>query len=314
MTQTASKSDRAILSLLAAAKEGPPAEPEAAEAADYDWNAPCSFTLAQLKKLEQFVARARTKIAGMLSAQLHEEVQLQPDRPSQHYAARLSLLEDHADSYYVPITREGGEQCGLVVIHGELARGWVAKVLGSAESIAGQERELSSLESTLMQDIVAAAVEALSTEFQTIGGRTLQCGRQVYAKAALPDAKGEDEYCVLAFRAGEGNDQAAISFVLASNVLAEAIGVGAGNQSDRKPPEEARKDLLVCIEQASVTATARLPTFNLMLREVISLEAGDVLVTDTRTDWPVELLVGCKTVLSGYPVSCDGRYALQIAT
>lgn len=313
MTQTASKSDRAILSLLMAAKKGPPAEVEPNEATDYDWNVPCSFTPAQLEKLQRFAERAGAEIAKMLGAQLHEEVELLPEKLSEHYAARLGLLEDHADSYHVPIAGEGGEQCGLVVIPGELARGWVAKALGSTESTAGQERELSSLESALMQDTVAMVVEAFSAELQAIGGRVLQCGRQGPDKAALPDAKDEREYCVLAFRAGQGSDQPAISFVLASDVLAEAIDAAATRQSADRPSEDSRKDMLASIKAASVTATVGLSMIGLTLREFMSLEEGDLLITDSRIDRPLELLVDGEAVLSGHPVSCDGQYALRIA-
>lgn len=314
MTQTASKSDQAILNLLTAAKKGPPAEVEPIEATDYDWNAPSSFTLAQIEKLQRFAARGATEIARMLGDQLHEEVKLLPEKLTQHYAARLGILEDRAESYNVPLAGEGGEQFGLVVIPGELARGWVAKALGSTDSAADQERELSSLESALMQDTVATVVAALSAEFQAIGGRALQCGGQGPDKAALPEARDEREYCVLAFRASEESDQPAISFVLASDVLAEAINGAAASKSAGRPPEESRKDLLASIEAASVTATVALSTTGLTLREFMSLEEGDMLVTDSRVDRPLELLVNGEAVLSGHPVSCDGQYALQIAT
>jgi len=313
MTQTASKSDRTILGLLTAAKNSAPAKADPTEATDYDWNAPCSFITAQLEKLQQFAAKAATEIAKVLSDQLHEEVPLQPDQLSQHYVGRLFLLQDQTDNYCFPIGPEGGRQCGLVVIPGQLIRGWVAKALGSTESQGAQERELSSLESALMQDTVATAVQAFSVEFQRIGGHTLDCGHERPVEAALPDARDEDEYCVLAFQVGEENDHAAISFVLASDVLAKAVDAKAAGQSAEKPPGQCRKDLLASVQEASVTAAVWLPATGLSLREVTSLEEGDVLIMDTKTDQPLELLVNGKAILSGHPVSCEGQYALQIA-
>jgi len=314
MTQTTSKSDRAILSLLTAAKNGPPVESEPIESTDYDWNVPSSFTPSQLHKLEQFAEQAATEIAGKLGAQLHEETQLWTVPPSQHYAGRLALLKSPDDSYHFPVTREHGEQCGLVVIPDELARRWVGKALGGSETTGDKEREFSPLESALMRDVVVAVVEALSSEYLAVTGSALQCGRQVSAEDVLPEARGEAEYCVLAFRVGEEKNQAAVSFVLASDVLAEIVNTGIAAQSGDKPSEDSQENMLACIGQASVTATVSLVTINLSMRQVMNLEVGDVLIAANRVGEPLELCVGGKVVLSGHPVSCDGKYALQITT
>ena len=314
MTQTTSKSDQAILRLLTAAKNGQPIEPEPIESTDYNWNAPCSFTPAQLDKLERFAARAGTEITGKLSAQLHEETQLWTGVPSQHYAGRLALLEGGTDSFCFPVTREDGEQCGLVVIPGELARGWVGKALGGAETASDNAREFSTLESALMRDVVVAVVEALSDEYRSVSGGTLQCGRQISAGEALPEVRNEDEYCVLAFRLGEETDQTAVSFILASEVLVGVASTGIIAQPGDKPPGDSRGNLLACINQAPVTATVSLMTLNVSLREALNMEVGDVLISDKRVGESLDVLVGGAVVISGHPVSCDGHYALQITT
>jgi len=313
MTQTTSKSDRSIFSLLAAAKNGPTVESEPVEAADYDWNVPCRFTPAQLDKLGQFTARVATEIALKLSVQLHEEMQLTAAPPSQHYAGRLALLESTADRCYFPVTREDGEQCGLVVIPGELARRWVDKALGGSETPGDNEREFSTLESALMRDVVVAVVDALSGEYRAATGSAFKCGRQVSVDEALPDVRNEDEYCVLAFRVGEDQDQT-VSFILASDVMVEAASTGIVAQGGDRSPDDSRENMLACVNQASVTATVSLMTIQLSLRQVMNLEIGDVLIASKRVGEPLELCVSGEVVLSGYPVSCDGQYALQIAT
>jgi|GEM_PF-2583652 len=314
MTQATSKFDRAFLRLQTVAKNGPTVASEPIEAADYDWNAPCSFTSAQLDKIERLSARAAACIAGKLGEQLHEEIQLSTVPLSQHYAGRLALSEGGADSYHFSVMREDREQCGLVVIPGQLARRWVGKALGDSETASDSEREFSPLESALMRDVVVAVVEVLSGEYRAVGGGGLQCGRQVSAEDALPEARDEDEYCMLVFRVGEGDDKAVLSFVLASEVLSEVAGCGITSKPGDKPSEDSRDNLLACIDQASVTAGVSLMTIELSLRQVMNLEVGDVLISDVCVGQPLELLVGGGVVFSGHPVSCDGRYALQIAT
>ncbi|MCK4627299.1 MAG: hypothetical protein KAV00_18445, partial [Phycisphaerae bacterium] len=63
MTSEASKFDRMISNLLAAAKKQPSSAPEEPEAIDYDWDSPSSFTLSELENLETFTAQAGIEIA-----------------------------------------------------------------------------------------------------------------------------------------------------------------------------------------------------------------------------------------------------------
>jgi flagellar motor switch protein FliM len=313
MTQTTSKSDQAILDLLTAAKKGGAVDPDPIETTDYDWDVPSRFLPMQLDRLNRFVVKGAKAIADNLGVQLHEEITISADMISQHYAARLDLLEDAAGKFYFPVIRENGKQCGLVVIPGALARRWVGKALGGSEGAEDSDRELSTLESALMRDVVVTVVEALSGEYRAIAGVGFQCGGQVPLDEAMPDVKGEDEYCALTLRIDQEKDQAVISFVLDSDVLMEVASSGITAQSGDNSAENMRENMLACVQQASVTATVSLMTVTLSMREVMNMEIGDVLMSDLRVGEPLELLVGGTLIFSGYPVSCDGQYALQVA-
>jgi flagellar motor switch protein FliM len=310
MTQAMSKSDSSIFSLLAAAKKGPPVEPDPVEASDYDWDVPCRFTPPQLENLGKFSEGVATAVAEKLSVQFHEETQLFGGGPTQHYAGRLSLLDAATGRFYFPITREDGEQCGLVVIPAELARQWVGKALGAPAATGDGEHEFSTLESALMRDVIVAVVEALSNEYRPLSGVTLQCGMQVPVDNALPEARSEDEYCVMAFRLGQAKDQAGVSFILSSDLLGAVATSGITVQAEN--PGETRANMQACIALAPVTATVSLMTLDLSLREVLNLEVGDVIISDKIVGETLEVLVGGAVVLSGLPVNCDGHYSLQI--
>lgn len=311
MSQVASKSDQAVFNLLAAAKEGvsPDAEPD--EAVDYDWNVPCRFTPPQRENLIRFAGTIANGIAGKLDAQLQQETVVSDFAPSEHYAGRLVLLKGVADSYYYPLELENGDVCGLVVIPGELARAWVGKVLGVAEIAA--DHEFSSLEAELLRDVVVAVVGAFSDEYKAIIGGVVQCGRRVSPDEALPDVRHEDEYCVLAFKIGEENDSPLVSFVLASELLTDAAGVGSSSgQLGENTPADCREKMLACVSLAPVTATVSLMTVQLSLREVMNLEIGDVLISEKRVGESLEALVGGSVVVAGSPVVCEEHYALQV--
>jgi flagellar motor switch protein FliM len=318
MTSSASKFDQMISNLLSAAEKQPVSASEEPETVDYDWDSPSSFTLSELENLETFTAQAGIEIAKALSGQIHEEVELQADKPQQYYAEKLPLLQSETANYCISFSTGGSKICGLIAIPGHKTIEWVAKVLGGSAGDSEQERELSSMEAALLQDILNAVTKAFSNAFSQAGGKTLTPGTEISPKAELPEANPSDEYTLLSFRISPDEKQPAISIVLACDVLAGAAGAGnaagAGKDGqDNESPENIRKKMLATVEQAYVEGYVNLGTANLTIREVMGLEEGDVMLIHKTIDEPAEFIVHGKTVLSGYPSRCEGQYALSIA-
>lgn len=316
MTSAASKFDRMISGLLAAANKQPSSAPEEIETVDYNWDSPSSFTLSELENLETFNAQACIEIAKALSGQIHEEVELQADKPQQYYAEKLPILQSETANYCISLSTDEAGTCGLIAIPGKQTVEWVAKVLGGSAGNSEQERELSSLEAALLQDILDSVTKAFSSVFGQAGGKTLKPGTEVSPKAELPDANPSDEYTLLSFRTGPDEKQPVISIILTCDVLAGAAGGQAGDQKDgqdNKSPENTRKKMLTTVEQAYVEGYVSLGTADLTIREVMGLEEGDVMLIHKKIDDPAEFIVHGKTVLSGYLSRCEGQYALRIA-
>jgi flagellar motor switch/type III secretory pathway protein FliN len=302
------QSDQVIHDLLAAARCSAPAGGELPVPEDYDWDHPCRFPSPQLEKLGEFVARAEARMSEVLGARFGEGATLRADPPSQHYAGRLALPEGETPTYYVSLLRDNVTPCGLVMVSGELAQHWVAKALGGA---ATGQRDLSSLESALLWDVVAALAGAFSEVFQESGGVEVQCARDIATTPQLDEADGVGEYCVFGFRADEQAEQAAISFILTSDMLDATVSDGAG-VAPALSPAEGRENVLASIGEVPVAAEVHLGTIDLTMHDVVTLEVGDVLMTDKTIDEPVEFLVGGKPVLWGFPVRCQGQYAFQV--
>ncbi len=312
MTSATSKSDRMISDFLAAANKQSSSAPEEPEAIDYDWDSPSSFTLSELENLETFTAQAGIEIAKALSGQIHEEVELQAEKPGQYYAGKLSLLQSETANYCVSLSADGTKTCGLIAIPGKQTIEWVAKVLGGSASDSEQERELSSLEAALLQDILDSVTKAFSSVFRQAGGKTLKPGTEVSPKAELPEADPSDEYTLLSFRTSPDEKQPTISIILTCDVLADATGARKAEQ-DNESPENIRKKMLATVEQTHVEGFVSLGTADLTVREVMGLEEGDVMLIHKKIDEPTEFIVHGKAVLSGYLSRCEGQYALRIA-
>ena len=63
-----------------------------------------------------------------------------------------------------------------------------------------------------------------------------------------------------------------------------------------------------------VAAELRLGSARATMREVMALQAGDVMILQTRIDEPVELTVQGRLVMRGHLATCEGKYAVKISS
>lgn len=307
MTQNTTQSDQAILQLLASAGPPPPT-PEETDVTDYDWDSPCVFTSSQIERLQRLAGSAAGEMSAALRARIHEDVELQPGPPIQRYAEQLFSEEDDTKRCYVSLATENSAKCGFMMVPGELANQWVAKVLGGAGT---EEKDLSSLESAILIDIVELLLVAFNRQFQPAGAQALWCGKDVSSSPVLSPDTPTEEYTILPFRTSGDDDHDEMQFMLTSDVLAPAAGAD-NKDTFSKSPGQIRKDIIAGIEQVGIEADAFLGETELTLREIMSLESGDVLLTDTEIGQVVVLTVNGVKVLYGYPIRCSGQYGLQV--
>jgi flagellar motor switch protein FliN/FliY len=67
------------------------------------------------------------------------------------------------------------------------------------------------------------------------------------------------------------------------------------------------------LQTAPVPVTVRLASTTLTFKEIMNLQADDVLLLDRRIDKPLELIVDGRTVYYGWPVKSGDKYAVTIA-
>ena len=307
MTQATTQSAQAILQLLAAAGPPPP-PPEETGVTDYDWNSPCGFTSSQIERLQYLVGSVSGEMSAALRARINDDVELKPGPLTQCYAEQLLSKENDTKKYYVSLASESSAMCGFVMVSAELANQWVAKVLGGASTEA---KDLSSLESTILIDIVESLMVAFNRQFQSAGGLEFRCEKDVSSSPNLPPDASVEEYTILSFRTSEDSDQDEVQLILTSGVLTPVVNAG-GKPTSSKSPEQIQKDIVACIEQVNIKADVILGKGKFTLREIMSLENGDVLLMDTEIGQRTALTVNDVKILYGYPVCCSGRNALQV--
>jgi flagellar motor switch protein FliM len=287
----------------------PPAEP----VSEYDWKSPVRFTAAQLRKLETATGEIAAELGRALSGLLKTSVQLDPRGVLQHYGADVAVGGPGELGFFAPLAGEDKRRCGWIALSPKAAADWVARLLGGAPSPAAGtpgRRDLSPLERSLLVDIVSASTTAFSAVVRKLGSRALRSQDAIAPQPELAAEEQLQEYCRLSFRGDAKGPDIRCDFI----VLSEHLAPLAAPEGKREltPPAELHKHLLGHLGQAVVEAEAKLGAATLMVQDVMSLEVGDVLVTQTRLGEPIVLEVQGQVVLKAVPVLSDGCYALRV--
>ena len=310
MTDGRRTDDLAILQQLQdAAHRRAAAAPAPADAAEYDWTCPHRFTEAQRGRIDAFARQAAERLSEALAALLRTQTAFAPDPVAQRYAS--AVADTDAPVYRVPLHDAAGERCGMAQLPVTQARGWVETLLGGAAATDDEERKLSSLESDLLLDLVSAVVQSLASVSRETGGPDLRRGEAVMADAEPLDTPCGDEFCQLTFKATGDEASDEVTVFLRSELLDPIAGrTGAGGETPG--PEQTRARLLDHLGNAPVEVAARLGAARISVRDLMSLEPGDVIILGTGASEPIAVAVEGQVAMRGAPASYHGHYAVQV--
>jgi len=310
MTTTSTQVDRQVIQrLLAAAGTSGQAGQADVEAVDYDWTVPHCFVPAGLARLNELARKAARGISRVLGGLLRAEQELVPVGVTEHYGHELLAASSETKQYWSELTCDG-RSCGVAGLPARLALSWVTRLLGGEDTGQGGERELTSLESALLSDVVSAIVEAF-TAVAWRGQEGPACGRGISAGEYPLGGDKMRPYCKFAFAPAGSSEEPGMELIVQADLLAAATGAkpARGRESDA----DVRKVLLSHLECMPVVATAWVGGVEIAARDIMDMEVGDVVLIGKTIDEPMELSVRGKVVLLGTAVQCQGKYGLKIA-
>lgn len=315
MNQQQSQLDLEIIQRLsqAARTRKVPAEPQE-DLVEYDWTVPSHFTREQKTSLDEFAAGLSPAISEALSKLLREQIQTGEACVTEQYAGQLRPTEEPSGDFCVELLDSSGRPCGFMALGGAKAFGWVAQLLGGQSLASDSAREMSSLEGAILLDIFSALSEALSQILTAAGGSAVSCGTALSREPCGLAESDAEEYCKITFQDPEAPDQPGTSLVVVSTFLDAVVGgsEGAkGNQSSSA--DDIRTDMLNHLQKVPIVAEAYIGTAFIKVRNMADLQPGDVLLTQSKVDEPINIFVQGKKVFRAYPAVCEGQYALVVA-
>lgn len=278
--------------------------PEPVAATDYDFAHPCGFTRDKLVRLDELGEKLAAQACKALEELLRDKMTMLARPVVQRFGPQAVKSVSELRGYGVALLADG-KACGYLWLTAAVASGWVAKLLGAGQSAGGTDRDLSSLESALLQDIQGSLVAGIAAAVPSFKGLKLDATVLRELPAQEPD--DSREFCEFGMSL-EKDTPPAVALLLHTSSVAALIEPPA----TKRTAEDFRKDLQRHLERVRIRSSVWLGQASLMVRDLIALEPGDVLLLNRLAGEPVQLVVEGTTIASGLPARSDGQYALQV--
>jgi flagellar motor switch protein FliM len=232
---------------------------------------------------------------------------------TQHYAGDLCRRLELDQDYCLTFGPDKGPACGFVSIASPAALAWVTWLLGDSNSARDPSQALSSLEESLLSDLVTAVLETFLAPLRT-SDNLRPAGPFGKGQPSLQFERSEEvARIVFAVKSAEPGEPAEIAFVLPCSRLAALAGkVATAAASPKVSPQELSRALLEHLQEVPVTLRATLASTTLTFQEVLDLGPGDILLLGKPVDGLAELTLNGRVAFRGRPARAQGRYAMVI--
>jgi flagellar motor switch protein FliM len=300
-----------FLRFLATAGSDHAGDAAPADAPKYNWRSPRYFNEDQYNRLAAVMSQVAAAIGAGLARFFNRELSVVPASIAQHFAGGLRDLGIAEGRYYLTFAAGKDKASGFLSITAETALRWVRRLLGDAGSETDPNRSLSSLEESLLVDLVTAVMDAFLSPLRA--HQELRPGERLVKGNPAVRFEPAQEVCMIVFAVtdGESNEKDEVVFLLPCSLLAPLVGKSR-QAVQQMSPEELSRTLMEHVQQMPVTVTARLACTTLSFEELLDLSKDDVLLLDRSLDEPIELLVEDRIVFRGRAARSGGRRAAVI--
>ncbi|MHC4517953.1 MAG: FliM/FliN family flagellar motor switch protein [Planctomycetota bacterium] len=299
-----------IQQLLNAVGSAPAAVEPASEATVYNWCDPHYFDEDQRNRLAAVMTQVAALLSGRFAHFYQSEFDVKVVSITQHFADGLSRQVELDRSFSLPFGPDAEHPCGFLAVAAQTALGWAARLLGDAEAGDDPDRTVSSLEESLLTDLLTAVTQAFLASLG--GAHDLHPGSELFKGTPVMPCEPTTQLCHVVFQVQEADANAAeIQLVLPCETLAPLVGKPLAPQS-HPPQEQLARLLMEHVYDIPVAVTARLATTWLSFQDVLDLATDDILLIEKPIEEPVDLIIGNRVVFRGSPAQSAGQYAVFV--
>jgi len=275
------------------------------DAKDYNWRASKFFSSEQLRKIEEFAAKIAENIAAGFQKLFFYNFEVKVSSVSQHSAGEFTQPGGSV-KYYLAFSSKD-QPAGIFVMPSQTANIWASQLLGGSSADSAAEKELSQLELSLLLDVAAAAINAISSasgelQFAAVG--------EVSQKFPL-ELEPIQDICKVGLNIRKTDaDKANEAFIL---FLSDKITAAAGqSKTENIPQQNITKALMNHLQSIPVQMTVRLAGATLNLQQLMAIEPDDTILLDKKITEPIDVLYNDAVIFRARPARTGDNYAAVI--
>ena len=300
----------------AASRPAPVARPDV-DVQVYDFRRPSRVSKEKLRTLESMYERLVKSLEGWLISRARGQVELKllGIEPFSFGEFVFSLSTPCA-SYLFDIADSGGQQ-GVIDVGNEFAFFLVDRLFGGGGSVTTMDRALTPIERMAVRGLS----ERIVSQLEEIWSDHVQLELQLAGFESFPEilqaVNREDPVLVanIEVRAGDVSSLVLVCLPFAvldkffAGTTRRRINTIAGTERER---EMSRALSETSLRAASVEVAARLPQFQLPLRDLGTLTVGSVLATGIPRDAQLDVFVSGQHRYTAAPGRVAGKLAARI--
>lgn len=304
---------QAIRQTVGVGTPAPPAE----DVVDYPWHEPQRFTRGQLDAVKDYCDRAAEAVRLSVVELLNDEYTECSATFSQRFAPDVVGEWAQNTDFLIPIADASRQFAGAISLPIDRGLVWVQALLGAIDPEASQEdqKELSPLEEGLLEDVAGVLLGALITAAQTPEAVLTPLGG-VHHEVYSPPENAPSDYAVIAIELARDGQKVPVTITVSADALLPVCGGSGGGEKndgqDDQGADEAKSRMRWYAGLATVVVTAELGSAQVTMRDIMTLEEGDVLLLDRKMDAPADLRLRDAVVSGGHPVQCGEHFGFRL--
>jgi flagellar motor switch/type III secretory pathway protein FliN len=279
-----------------------------------DWTCPHHFDSQGWIRMQELGGQMASSIEAALGPMCLEAPKVTLKKVVQDYACKAAerAVSGQKPQYFLPFLSQAKRPEGFLCVQLETAGVLIAQVLRDPEASAGQSGVFSSLEESILQDAMAGLLDAVIAALQTGGQASLKRADHIVVGQWPLDARHMQDLCGFAFTVAFAKQSIEIHMLAAAEILDAALQITSRVQKPLNPAEQSKK-IIRLLHDIPVRITAQLSMFSIRMEDLVTMDPGDVLVTDKRTNEPLDILVDGVFCFRAWPALCEGKFSLVVA-
>jgi flagellar motor switch/type III secretory pathway protein FliN len=286
----------------------------ASDAPLLDWTCPHHFDSQGWVRMKELGDQIASSIETALGPMCQESPKVTLKKVVQDYACKAAERAETGDKpqYFLPFLSQAKRAEGFLCVPLEAAGVLIAQVLRDPEASAGQSGSFSSLEESILQDAMAGLLDVVTAALQAGGQASLKRADRIVVGQWPLDARDMQDLCGFSFTVAFAKQSIEIHMMAAAEILDAALQITFRTQKPMTPAEQSKK-IIRLLHDVPVRITAQLSMSSIRVEDLVTMDPGDVLVTDKRTNEPLDILVNGLFCFRAWPALCEGKFSLVVA-